>query len=82
MTVTQNRYETEIAVDSQSLYDWHTRPGAFERLLPPWEHVELETPIKRWADDEILTLLLKMGPIHLPWIAQLKQIQPGQSFSD
>ena len=22
---------------ARTLYDWHSRPGALERLMPPWE---------------------------------------------
>ena len=24
---------------ARTLYDWHSRPGALERLMPPWERV-------------------------------------------
>ena len=28
-------------VSSRELFDWHARPGAFERLMPPFAPVEL-----------------------------------------
>ena len=30
-----------LGVSAAEAYAWHARPGALERLLPPWEAVEL-----------------------------------------
>ena len=36
-------YEKRSVIDTpaSSLFAWHTRPGAFERLAPPWEHLRI-----------------------------------------
>ena len=30
---------SRMPVPAAVLFDWHTRPGAFERLNPPWDPV-------------------------------------------
>ena len=30
-----------LPVPSQEFFAWHERPGAFERLCPPWDPVEI-----------------------------------------
>lgn len=30
-----------IATCADDAYAWHTRPGVFRRLTPPWQQVEL-----------------------------------------
>ena len=32
---------TRIDCPVEEVWQWHTRPGAFERLTPPWEKVRL-----------------------------------------
>jgi uncharacterized protein (TIGR01777 family) len=32
---------SEIAVDPAHLFEWHARPGALQRLLPPWDDVRV-----------------------------------------
>ena len=32
---------TPIAAPARELHAWHLRPGALERLTPPWERVEV-----------------------------------------
>ena len=29
--------ESALSAPARALYDWHARPGAFERLAPPWQ---------------------------------------------
>ena len=36
-------FERSSRIDApvEALFDWHARDGAFERLVPPWENVEV-----------------------------------------
>ena len=33
--------EVTLPCSAQAAFAWHARPGAFKRLTPPWERVEL-----------------------------------------
>ena len=68
--------KTTIPVSQQSLYDWHASKVAFSRLLPPWEHIEIQdwkggiatqnlSPKEQWGDLSTgakVYLKTKVGP--------------------
>ncbi len=33
------RRAADMPVSADALFEWHRRPGAFERLAPPWQRV-------------------------------------------
>lgn len=72
---------SEISVSAQELFDWHCRPGAFERLAPPWESVELVVTggVQEGSQAE---LRMKLGLLRQTWIAEHSGIEPGRQFVD
>jgi hypothetical protein len=65
----------------EQVYDWHARPGAFERLVPPWQRVELRRSTGDFAHlrAELRTYL---GPFWQTWVAQHSDHQQGRQFVD
>ena len=43
MTRLRYRRHTRIAAPAEEVFSWHARPGALERLTPPWEQVTVES---------------------------------------
>ena len=41
MTETTLTYRSEIAAPAADVRAWHSNPGAFERLTPPWMNVRV-----------------------------------------
>ncbi len=77
------RYElaSMLPAPAEHVYLWHTRPGAFERLLPPWESVQLlasEGPFER----QRVRLGVGVGPLRITWTAQHHDVEPGRQFVD
>lgn len=72
---------SEIPVCSDELFEWHRRPGAFERLAPPWESIELVSSegVENGSRAEIL---MKIGPIRQRWVAVHSGVEPGRQFVD
>ena len=35
-------FQSRVEATAREVFDWHARPGAFERLVPPWMDVRLE----------------------------------------
>jgi hypothetical protein len=72
---------SELPVSGQAAFEWHCRPGAFGRLAPPWEAVELvETaPVE---DRSRTCFRLRIGPFRKLWVAEHRDIQPGLQFCD
>jgi uncharacterized protein (TIGR01777 family) len=73
-----------MPVGADELYAWHSRPLAFQRLQPPWEHIELISTQGHFGTDgqriEFRTRVL--GPIRFTWLAEAYDFQPGRGFQD
>ena len=77
-------YEKRSVIDTPAslLFAWHTRPGAFERLAPPWEHLRIVSRHGGIADGSRLTLELRRGPIKSRWEVLHRDFIEGQQFTD
>jgi uncharacterized protein len=75
-------YRSRIPAAADDVYKWHLRPGAFERLVPPWERVRLLDPGNGVADGSRVELELSIGPFRQRWTAEHRDIVPGKQFRD
>ena len=60
---------TVVPAAASELFDWHERPGAFVRLTPPWQDVELEL----WEgirNGDRAVMRLRLGPLSTRWVAE------------
>ncbi|MHC4390555.1 MAG: TIGR01777 family oxidoreductase [Planctomycetota bacterium] len=71
-----------MPVSPNELYRWHERPGALERLLPPWERAKVVRQGRGLETDTRVELRVGLGPLWLPWVARHGQPTPGVEFSD
>ena len=60
---------TPVPASAAALFDWHERPGAFERLTPPWQRVSLARH-DGIRDGDRAVIRLGAGPLSLDWIAE------------
>jgi uncharacterized protein len=72
----------DCPVSAEELYEWHARPGAFQRLLPPWEKVKLVGPPADIAKGARQTMELSVGPLKRRWVAEIADVDAGASFRD
>jgi uncharacterized protein len=70
-----------LPVSAQAAFAWHERPGAFQRLAPPWESVELLSH-QGIHDGARAEIRMQTGPIRQSWIAEHSAYQQGQQFRD
>lgn len=77
-------FEKSLTVDvsSDELYAWHARQGAFERLSPPWDNIEVVRKIGGIEDGAVLVMKLHQGPVSLTWEALHKDHIEGEQFVD
>ncbi|MCK6524590.1 TIGR01777 family oxidoreductase [Myxococcota bacterium] len=74
---------SELAVPRDELYAWHARPGAFERLGPPWERAVIESRSGDGIGDGVrLTIRAEIGPASARWEAEHHGHVPGERFID
>ena len=71
-----------IDVDPHLLFAWHTRPGAFERLVPPWEHLRVLSRYGGIADGGRLRMQITRGPFTIRWEALHRGFVEGVQFQD
>jgi hypothetical protein len=74
---------SRMPVEATELFAWHAREGAFERLTPPWERVEV---VER-AGDGIregarMVVRLHVGPVAQRWEARHTKYIEGSLFQD
>ena len=74
-------FSTELPVSAETAYQWHERPGAFERLVPPWETVDVIRREGTLAEGRV-ELSLRVGPFAQKWIARHRDGVPGRMFVD
>jgi hypothetical protein len=67
---------------AEELAAWHLRPGAFERLTPPWDRVLVEGGHPGVAEGSRVLLKLRRGPITLTWEVRHRDVLPGRQFVD
>lgn len=60
---------SRIPVSAAALFDWHARPGAFERLSPPWQTVALLHAEGIQPGDRAV-ILLGTPPASVRWVAE------------
>ena len=70
-----------IAVGREALWAFHVRPGAFARLIPPWQDVSVASAEGGFANLRV-KLVLKLGPLRKAWIAQHEGYVEGERFVD
>lgn len=77
-------FEKRSVIDcpAPTLFAWHTRPGAFERLSPPWEHLRVISRHGGIADGSRVTLELRRGPLKRRWEALHRDFIDGVQFTD
>lgn len=71
-----------IAAPAADVFAWHARPGAFERLVPPWEGVRLLAREGGLEDGSSAVLELRVGPVPIRWTARHRDCVPGEQFVD
>lgn len=72
----------ELPVGAQEAYDWHAREGAFQRLTPPFQHVELVARQGSIEPGDRTVLRIGRPPLTLRWVAEHEDTVPGRRFRD
>ena len=72
---------SSIDHSAEAVFDWHAREGAFQRLVPPWAPVQLES-LEGIEDGDRAVLRVGPGPLALTWVAEHHDGIPGRQFCD
>ena len=71
-----------VEAPADEVFAWHERPGALQRLTPPFEDVELIESSGGIKSGGTSMLEMKAGPSTFHWLAQHVDYHENQMFSD
>lgn len=74
-------FRTPMPAPAETVFAWHTRPGAFQRLAPPWESVRVVEQTGGLEDGRV-ALVVRAGGLWRRWVAQHCAYKPGEQFCD
>ncbi len=76
-------YASNLPVSPADACAWHARPGALERLLPPWQDVRVLSRTGDLTNGGTVTLSVPLfGPLRKKWVARHDRYEPGVVFRD
>lgn len=74
---------SEVAAPVEEAFAWHERPGAIQRLLPPWEPVRVEQEVASLQPGNRAVLRTAVpGPLVGRWVAEHAGYDPPWEFRD
>jgi len=71
-----------LPVSAAEAFAWHERPGALDRLLPPWENVCIASRGEGIRNGSRVVLINDHGPLRLRWVVEHCDCQQGRQFRD
>jgi len=71
-----------VPVSVETLFGWHERPGAFERLSPPWDKPKVLEHTGGIRDGAKVVLQVHAGPIPTTWRLTHRDYIANQQFRD
>jgi hypothetical protein len=74
--------QLKLPVTAEEAFAWHERPGALDRLIPPWENVEVADKGDGIRDGSTVKIKQRFGPLKLEWVAKHSDYYAGRSFRD
>jgi len=74
--------QLEITAPVEEVFKWHARPGAIERLSPPWDPLEIISQTGGINIGAEVKMKLKAGPIPIKWHARHVDYQENVLFQD
>jgi uncharacterized protein (TIGR01777 family) len=80
---TRFQMTSRLPAEPNAAYSWHARPGAFERLVPPWQSIRVLERSGQGIEEGVqITLRLARGPFRMNWQAEHGPAEPGRRFED
>jgi len=71
-----------INAPTEDVFQWHARPGALERLSPPWDPIEVIEQRGGINKDASVLLKMKAGPFCYRWAAEHTDYEENRLFKD
>jgi len=74
-------HRSALNVSAETLYSWHASEGALDRLLPPWQSIEV-VDHEGIREGDRAVIKMKVGPVTVRWVARHGEHIEGRQFQD
>ena len=74
--------KSELPLPAAAVYRWHALPGAFERLAPPWQRIDVLAATGGIDDGARLVMRVGRPPFAFRWVAVHRDHERGRRFTD
>jgi uncharacterized protein len=75
-------FRSQMPASAENVFAWHCRPGAFERLSPPWESVKVLERKGGVEHGGHVVLAVRAGGFCRRWVAEHCDYELGRQFCD
>jgi uncharacterized protein (TIGR01777 family) len=75
-------YRSHLPAPADIVWDWHARPGALERLTPPWDRIRIVGRTGGLEDGARVTMSVPVGPLRVRWVSRHRDCVRGRGFVD
>ena len=75
-------HEKELPFPVERVWDWHMRPGALERLMPPWEDARVVGRKGGIDNGGTVHMRVRRGPLKVDFKVRHAEFEPGRLFTD
>ncbi len=82
MSVRTFEKRTVMPLAAEDLFDWHARPGALQRLIPPIDDVRILEHKGTIRPGDFVRLEIKRGLLRFEVLAEHGEWEPGRTFTD
>lgn len=83
MSILRLTYRSELPGHAPAeVFSWHERPGALERLTPPWARVDVEHKDPGIRDGSRVVLRVHEGPASFHWELRHRDYEQARQFRD
>jgi len=76
------QHQSDFAATARQMYLYHCNPGAFTRLTPPWESVQVEESDTGISEGVVRHLKVGPTPLQIGWVARHEDFQADRQFVD
>ncbi len=74
--------KTRIDAPVEAVFQWHARPGAIQRLSPPWDPIKVLSQKGGIQTNAEVVMRMKFGPFSFKWIARHTDYIQNRLFQD
>ncbi len=66
----------------EEVFAWHSRQGAFDRLTPPWQEIQVLRKQGSIQNGDEVEFSVAMGPLKTRWLARHEDYSLNKTFTD